>query len=153
MSNRRETIERIIELLRENSTQTLLLHAFIAEQVGLSPTDHKALDLIVKSEEGVTAGKLAEMTRLTTGAVTGVIDRLEKAGFVRRVYDKNDRRRVIIQFVPENAGKLFAVFETMKEQTALMLEEYTNAELKVVADFIEKSNEFTKNLKNHFSDK
>lgn len=149
MSNRQETIEKIHELLREQSTQTILFHAFIAEQLGLNTTDHKALDIIVKSDE-MTAGQLAEITRLTTGAITGVIDRLEKAGFVRRVFDKNDRRRVIIQFVPESAEKLFSAFEPLKKNVISILESYNDAELAVIVDFIEKGIEITKNVRTNF---
>lgn len=149
MSNRQEMIEKIIELLREQSTQTILFHAFIAEQLGLNSTDHKALDIILKSD-GITAGQLAEVTRLTTGAITGVIDRLEKAGFVRRVFDKNDRRRVIIQFAPESEEKLFPVFKPLKEKAKSVLENYTDAELAVIAGFIERSIEFTKNVRTNF---
>src|SRR6266700_4108150 len=95
-AKRREFAERIIALLHEQSTQTVFLHAVIAGQFGLSPTDHKALDVILKSGR-MTAGQIAETTRLTPGAVTGVIDRLEKAGFVRRVFDSGERRRIFVE--------------------------------------------------------
>lgn len=135
-------IDEILELLREQSTQTVLFHAFIAEQLGLNTTDHKALDLIAKASE-MTAGKLAEMTGLTTGAVTGVIDRLEKAGFVRRAFDPNDRRRIIIQFIPETAEKIFSVFAPMHQQTNALLESYSEQELAVIHDFMRRAIELS----------
>lgn len=149
MSNRQKTVEKIAELIREQSTQTILFHAFIAEQLGLNPTDHKALDIIIKSDE-ITAGQLAEVTRLTTGAITGVIDRLEKAGFVRRVFDKNDRRRVIIQFVPESEEKLLTVFKPLKKKSKSILENYNDEELAIIADFIERMIELTENVRINF---
>lgn len=103
------------------STQTILFQAFIAEQLGLNPTNHKALDIIIQSD-GITAGQLAEVTILTTG------DRLEKAGFVRRVFDKNYHRRVIIQFVPESEEELLTVFKPLKQKAKSILENYDDAD-------------------------
>ncbi len=65
---------------RELSAATIMFHQAIADRLGLNPTDHKCLDLLA-SKGLMTAGELAEMTGLTTGAITGVIDRLEAAGF------------------------------------------------------------------------
>src|SRR5690606_6880522 len=73
-------------------------HAAVAESVGLSLTDLRYLHLV--TEGPVTAGDLARRTGLTTGAVTRVIDRLQRAGFVRRAADPSDRRRVIVEPVP-----------------------------------------------------
>lgn len=95
----------------------------------------------------MTAGRLAEITRLTTGAITGVIDRLEKAGFVRRVFDRNDRRRVIIQFVPESAEKIFSVFAPMHKQTQSLLENYTEAELIIIRHFLSEAVGLVRNVR------
>lgn len=152
MSNRQKSIEQIVEQLREQSTQSVLLHAFIAERLGLNSTDHKALDVIIKSDQ-MTAGQLAEATGLTTGAITGVIDRLEKAGFVRRVFDKNDRRRVLIQFEPESGEKLSSVFEPLKKQAKSVLGKYNDTELAVIADFIGRSIELIQNVRTDFGKK
>lgn len=143
---KQKLIGEIIELLREQSTQTVLMHAIIAERLGLNTTDHKALDLIVKSNE-MTAGRLAEMTNLTTGAITGVVDRLEKAGFVRRVFDTNDRRRVLIQFVPESAERLFSVFAPLQHETNALLKKYTAEELMIIGDFLKRSIEMVENIR------
>src|SRR5438105_15388836 len=85
------------EVGRTLSTHTVMLHAAVAERLGLNITDHKALDFACRGGGPVTAGELAELTGLTTGAITGVIDRLEKAGFARRERDPNDRRRIILR--------------------------------------------------------
>ena len=138
MSNKKQLLAKISELLREQSTQTILYHSFIAEQLKLNTTDHKALDVLVKSGE-MTAGQLAEATRLTTGAITGVVDRLENAGYVERVFDKSDRRRVIIQVIPDTEEKLLPIFQPMLNKTQDILKKYDALELETIADFIENS--------------
>src|SRR3954469_8861669 len=82
---------------REISTMTVLFHSRIAEQMGLSGTDHKCLDLVMRASEPLTAGQIAQRSGLSTGAVTGVIDRLERRGFVRRIRDPHDRRKVLVE--------------------------------------------------------
>lgn len=128
----------VFTLGRELSTQTILFHAAIAERLGLNPTDHKALDLICR-EENMTAGRLAELTRLTTGAVTGIVDRLEKAGFVQRVRPQSDRRQVLIQPIPENVEKIHDLFESMGQAVMTLTEQYSDRDLAVIHDYLTRS--------------
>ena len=128
----------VLTLGRELSTQTILFHASIAERLGLNPTDHKALDLICR-EENMTAGRLAELTRLTTGAVTGIVDRLEKAGFVQRVRPQSDRRQVLIQPIPENVEKIHDLFESMSQAVMTLTEQYSDRDLAVIHDYLTRS--------------
>src|ERR687884_840498 len=93
---REEIIQVIIEKFREMSTETIMFHQAVADVLGLHITDHKCLDFIYRFG-AMPAGKLAELTGLTTGAVTGIIDRLEEAGYVRRINDPKDRRRTIVE--------------------------------------------------------
>ena len=86
--------------MREISTVTILFHQAIADRLGMNVTDHKCAGILARSGP-ITAGELARRTGLTTGAITGVIDRLEQAGFARRARDPGDRRRVIIEPDPE----------------------------------------------------
>src|SRR5690348_11776952 len=90
-------LEKFGQLNRELSTVMVLFHSRIAEQMGLSGTDHKCLELVLRSAEPITAGRIAQLSGLSTGAVTGVIDRLEQRGFVRRVRDPHDRRKVLVE--------------------------------------------------------
>src|SRR5437016_10273368 len=83
----------------------------------------------------VTAGRLAEVTGLTTGAITGVVDRLEKAGFVRRERDDNDRRKVFIAVVPENTAKIGRLYQNMQRAILKDWESYSDAELKLLLRF------------------
>lgn len=127
-----ELFTRFAEMGRESSTLTVMFHTRIAEQMGLSGTDHKCLDLAMRTEEPITAGRLAELSGLSTGAVTGVIDRLERRGFVRRVRDPYDRRKVLIEVSerdPERHAHLFTgVVDTMRK----VMEQFTPEELEVV---------------------
>ena len=75
----------------------------VAAKVGLTQTDLLAIDLISRDNE-VTAGQLARELNLTTGAITGLIDRLQKAGLARRVDDPNDRRRVLVGRPPRSSA-------------------------------------------------
>ena len=92
----------------------------------------------------ITAGELAERTGLTTGAVTGVIDRLEKAGLVRRAKDPDDRRRVIIEPFPERIGRQIGpLFESIGRAMANLSAQHSTQELAVIRDFIARFNQVT----------
>ncbi len=91
---REETIQAINENFREPSTETIMFHETVADLLGLYITDHKCLDLIHRFG-AMPAGRLAELTGLTNGAITGIIDRLEKAGCVKRANDPTDRPELL----------------------------------------------------------
>ncbi|MBB5956536.1 DNA-binding MarR family transcriptional regulator [Saccharothrix tamanrassetensis] len=117
-----DVLERFSFYARESSALTILFHSRVAEQMGLSPTDEKCLDLAMRSDGPITAGRIAELSGLSTGAVTGVIDRLEKAGYVRRVRDPHDRRKVLVEvtLVDDRFGHLFTgAQETLREVLSL----------------------------------
>jgi DNA-binding MarR family transcriptional regulator len=121
------------------STRTVLLHAAIAERLGLHITDHKCLSLVLRAGGLVTAGQLAELSGLTTGAVTGVVDRLERAGFVRRVPDPHDRRRVLVQVAHDRLEPIQAIFSPMKAAMDELAAGYSDEELAVLADFMRRA--------------
>jgi DNA-binding MarR family transcriptional regulator len=89
--------------VRKSSALGVIFGQTVANKVGMSSSDLECLDFL-NIESRVTAGRLAELTGLTTGAITGMVDRLEKAGWVRRERDDNDRRKVFIAIVPENVA-------------------------------------------------
>src|ERR671929_1333638 len=105
-----EMIQAINDKFREMSTETIMFHQAVGDVLGLHITDHKCLDLIYRFG-AMPAGRLAELTGLTTGAVTGIIDRLEEAGYVRRANDPKDRRRTIVE--PIRNKKLERKIETI----------------------------------------
>jgi DNA-binding MarR family transcriptional regulator len=120
---------------RQLSTATILFHQAIADRLGMNVTDHKCADILLGTGP-ITAGELARRTGLTTGAITGVIDRLEKAGFVRRAKDAGDRRRVIIEPLPEQIERVIGpLFKSVALAMADLCEDYTTQELAVIRDF------------------
>src|SRR6266576_5498887 len=106
-------MEELEHAMRRSSAQGVIFGQTVANSVGISGSDLECLDFL-NLEGRVTAGRLAEVTGLTTGAITGVVDRLEKAGFVRRERDDNDRRKVYIAIVPENIAKVGKFYEHMQ---------------------------------------
>src|SRR4051812_48206802 len=97
--SREERIFATIDLLRRNQVLTQMLDEAAADYLGINPTDGRALD-VIDQQGRITAGDLARELRLSTGAVTTLVDRLERAGFARRVADDLDRRRVLIEVTP-----------------------------------------------------
>src|SRR5260370_13291943 len=110
--DRRELLHRLQDLGRKISTQTVFLHQAIAQSFGLNATDTKCIDLILTHPPGsMTAGGLSGMTGLTTGAITHILDRLERRQFMERVRDTKDRRKVFIRVRPESLAPLDSTYE------------------------------------------
>ncbi|HVZ34007.1 MAG TPA: MarR family transcriptional regulator [Polyangiaceae bacterium] len=135
-TERTRLLEAIADEGRRTGTRSVLLHAAVAEKLGLNQSDHKCSDLIAAQPHPITAGRLAELTGLSTGAITGVLDRLEAAGFIARDHDPNDRRRVVIRATPERAPDLSAVFKPLREAMIAYCDRYTNQQLQVILEFM-----------------
>ncbi len=141
-STRRELLNRLWELGRKMSTQTVFLHQAIAQSVGLNATDTKCIDLILRGPGGsVTAGWLSDMTGLTTGAITHILDRLEKRQFIERVRDTQDRRKIFIRVRPESLEPLIPKYEAMGNAYISIVEQYGDEELHLICDYLEKISE------------
>src|SRR5690606_17587224 len=123
---------------KELSTQTVFFHQAAAKYLGLHITDHKCLDIVL-SMGRATAGQLADLTGLTTGAITCVINRLEKAGFVRRAKGPKDLRIVYVEPVPENLQPLADIFGPLGEAMAELFSRYKEDELRLILDYLERS--------------
>jgi DNA-binding MarR family transcriptional regulator len=133
-------VERLLWLGRQLSAATILFHQAVADHFGLNPTDHKCMDLLF-TKGPMTAGELADVTGLTTGAITGVIDRLEGVGFARREDDPDDRRRVIVRVVPKRHEQVGRLFKHLGAATAGLSTRYNDAELVTILDFMTRSEE------------
>jgi DNA-binding MarR family transcriptional regulator len=133
-------MQELERALRRGSAQGAIFGQTVANTVGISGSDLECLDFL-NLEGRVTAGRLAEVTGLTTGAITGVIDRLEKAGLVRRERDPADRRKVFIATVPENVAEVGRFYEHMQRGMVKLWETYSDAELRLLLGFATKGYE------------
>src|SRR5262245_45085966 len=112
-----------------------MFHQAVADRLGMNVTDHKCAD-VLERHGPMTAGELAERTGLTTGAITGVVDRLEEAGFVRRAEDPGDRRRVILEPCRKRMERVIGpLFQSMARAAAELCAHYTTDELALLRDF------------------
>ena len=137
--DRRERVARLgRQVTRELATSTMLIHHGAAEMLGLNATDLTCLDLLHKAVMPLTPVNLAELTGLTPGAITGVADRLEAAGFVNRVRSTSDRRRWELQLAPDRQGDEDALYAPLTTAITDLCRQYDDDQLKVVADFLTK---------------
>src|SRR6266550_8036314 len=128
-------LRELEEAMRRSSAQGVIFGQTVANVAGISGSDLECLDFL-NLEGRVTAGRLAEVTGLTTGAITGVVDRLEKAGLVRRERDDNDRRKVFIAPVPENIAKVGKFYEHMQRAMLKQWDSHSDAELRLLLRFM-----------------
>ena len=133
--------EIVTQLVRRYSTATVLFHHAVAERLGLGPTDHKCLDLL--QERGPLSGsELAALTGLTTGAVTGVVARLERAGYLTREPDRHDRRKQVLRSAPEWTADLTGLFDSVREEADALLDGFDEHQLVAVAEFLRRGTDF-----------
>jgi DNA-binding MarR family transcriptional regulator len=119
---------------RDLSAQSVMFYTMMAEHIGLGVSDLRAWDLLLRNGP-TTAGEFASLTGLTPGAVTGLINRLEQAGAVRRRADRKDRRRVIIEVARSlRAGP--NDFQSFKSGIQRVFTRYTDAELARIREFL-----------------
>jgi len=139
-----QTREQVMHALaiqfRYVSANSVMFSQVVADKVGLHPTDIECLDYLLLNGAS-TAGQLATLTGLTTGAVTAVIDRLEKAGYVKREHDPKDRRKVLVVPNEEKAyGEIGQYSMRMQEVFDTACEDMTDEELAAILRFIAKAN-------------
>ena len=144
-------IQAFREISRQYSDTSSLMHEAIARHVGLSGTDHKYLGLLMQKGE-MTAGEFSRLTGLTTGAVTGLVDRLEIMGLAGRRFDQQDRRRVMVVPNTLNALNLLSpVFSRLNEKTTNLVATFSAPEIAVLERYflaaIDIMNELTDQLK------
>jgi DNA-binding MarR family transcriptional regulator len=138
-------IHAVREKFMEMSTETILFHQALADLLDLHITDHRCM-YFLHSYGAMPAGRLAELTGLTTAAVTSIIDRLEKADYVRRTNDPKDRRRTIVEPVRNKKleKKLEMIFAPFHEKMYKLLSSYSASELAFLLDVLTKGMELTR---------
>jgi DNA-binding MarR family transcriptional regulator len=124
-----------MEACREFISAADAVNQMIAERMGVNRTDHRVLE-VLNRRGAMTAGDLARAAHLTTGAVTAVVDRLEEVGFVRRVRDTDDRRRVLIERTLESTRTAMRYYQPFMSATFESMTKYSADELAVVRDFM-----------------
>ena len=134
-ATREDVIAEVAEELRLSGVTNDIADQVIADYLGLNRTDTRCLDIIERLD-GVSAGRLASEAGLSTGAVTTVLDRLERAGFARRVPDAGDRRRVLVELTPAARRELTELYAPLTDATTRQLEGYTTEEVSLVRDFM-----------------
>jgi DNA-binding MarR family transcriptional regulator len=121
--------------MRRTGALMQLMGQAAADRIGINATDLNCLNILSFSGH-LTAGELARQTGLTTASITGVVDRLEEAGYVRRDRDPHDRRRVIVQIVLEKALRNVAsVFQPLVADWRQLAARYSDDELRLIVEF------------------
>ena len=143
--DRAQLLAALSQAGRESSTATVLLHTAIAAQIGLSASDTKTLDVLLR-QGPCTAGELARHTGLTTASVTSLIDRLEAKKLVRRSADAKDRRRVIVEPVLERIARFAPLFGAVGESFENFFDQYNDEQLTIILDYMRKSAERSRGI-------
>ena len=148
-----DNVKEMRKLTQQYAYSSLQMHEAIGRKTGLSGTDHKYLGFLLQNGQ-MTAGELSNLTGLTTGAVTGLIDRFEKKKLVKRQFDKQDRRKI---FIVPNTEKIMAIFEPLYRDFRKMSEKlsltFSTEELKVIQAYFVKAIEIMNETTNKLSHK
>jgi DNA-binding MarR family transcriptional regulator len=132
--SRVELVAEFIVAIRASQTASQTLDHAIAEYMGIDDTAFRCLD-ILDQEGPMSAGRLAERARLSPGATTALIDRLERKGYARRTRDTEDRRRVLVEIAPEMRDRAEELYGTPAEGAA-GLSAYSDDELEFLIAFL-----------------
>jgi DNA-binding MarR family transcriptional regulator len=137
-ASRPDLLEALARVGREHSDATVLFHAAVAAQLGLNPSDEKALSILQRLG-AMSAGQLARQTGLATASVTNLIDRLERKGFVRRVRDPQDRRRIVVEARADRVAEAGRLFQSTSRSLARLYDRYGAGELGLLVDFLSRN--------------
>jgi DNA-binding MarR family transcriptional regulator len=135
--DRKTLLETLLTTLRDIGAQGSAYNQAVAGRLGINGTDLECLTLIT-GRGAVTAGGLSEATGLTSGAITGVIDRLERAGYAVRQADPGDRRKVLVRAAPAAPARVQPLFAPMDRAAAAALAAYSEAQLQLLLDLLER---------------
>lgn len=141
------------KLSQQYAYATLRLHESVGRKMGLGGTDHKYLGFLVQKER-MTAGELARLTGLTTGAVTGLVDRLERKNLVSRQPDKTDRRKIIIVADVSKIIKLITSFyQEFQDETDALFSSFDLPQLAILEKYFKEALEITEQRITHLKNK
>ena len=129
-----------VEAIRGWQTDQDIFDDAVATYGGLNRTDTRVIDLVERAGR-MTAGEIATAARLTSGAVTAVIDRLEAAGLARRVRDMVDRRRVLVEITPALTELMQPIFSPLIEEGYRQMAGYDDDDFETIVTFLERTRE------------
>ena len=148
-----DEITRIRKLMQQHSYTSIQMHEAIGRKAGLSGTDHKYLGFLLQKGQ-MTAGELSNLTGLTTGAITGLIDRFEEKKLVKRRFAEDDRRKVIIE---PNTKKIMALLEPLyrefRAKSDELIASFSSKEIKIIEAYLSKAIEIMNETTNRLSAK
>jgi DNA-binding MarR family transcriptional regulator len=124
-------------LTRELGRTSAMIDATMAAALGLSITDFACWTIVLSEQRPMPAGRLAMLAELSTGAVTGVLDRLERRGLVRRMPDAYDRRKVLVGADPHQRQRMAQVWDPVRQLLAGVLSRRTEPERAVIARYLD----------------
>ncbi|MCE7065005.1 MarR family winged helix-turn-helix transcriptional regulator [Dyadobacter sp. CY326] len=134
-----ELIKRIRKLSQQYAYTSIQMHEAVGRRAGLTGTDHKYLGFLIEKGQ-MTAGELATLTGLTTGAVTGLIDRFEKKDLVKRRFAENDRRKVIIEpDIDKIMALLTPLYADFREKSEQLTATFSESECAVIEAYFQKA--------------
>lgn len=131
---KQELVDELLHLARAHEAANDAFDEVAREKLGINRTDLRCLN-IVDNSGPMTAGRLAELSGLTTAAVTSVLDRLERAGYARRVRDQPDRRQVMVEVTPLLAERATPIWGPLGEEARSTLSRMSAEELRALIDF------------------
>ena len=139
--DKRQVFAELVDEVRRWQSATHRFDQAVADALGLNGTDMRCLDTLER-EGPVPAGRLAEATGLTSGAITSALDRLERAGFARRRSDPGDRRRVLVEITPAAGQRAGAFYAPHVAESERLYELYTRDQLEFLLGFVRQGRRF-----------
>jgi DNA-binding MarR family transcriptional regulator len=136
--SRLELTAALNRAMRDASAKGVIYSQAVAERLGIGSADLECLDLIALRGP-ISAGAIAEAVGLTSGAITGVIDRLERAGLARRERSREDRRKVIVRLTPAVERRVVPLFRPMEKAVMTAMADYRDEELQLLLDFFRRA--------------
>lgn len=134
-----DLVTKVRRLSQHYAYSSLQMHETVGRRAGLSGTDHKYLGFLLQKGQ-MTAGELSSLTGLTTGAVTGLIDRFEKKNLVKRRFAENDRRKVLVEPITENIMALLEpLYKEFRTKSEALIASFSHEEMKVIETYFLKA--------------
>ncbi|MGW1727323.1 MarR family winged helix-turn-helix transcriptional regulator [Streptomyces sp. NPDC002306] len=142
-NERSRLLDELSSVSRRYMASYALFNQAVADHIGLHPTDLQCLNLLTLEGGPVTTGRIAELTGLTTGSATRLVDRLEKAGYVVRERDAADRRRVLVATVPEKIAEFGRMWDRLGGGWTALFDGLDDTELALIIGHMRRTVDFS----------